>query len=94
MMEKQRMVREISKMAASARSTMHKNLRESRSRPTPLLKQTKAEIDKHASNIVNQHAAATGENRTCVATESSEPVDNTKQSITGNRIQNIGPIFL
>ncbi|XP_047969873.1 endonuclease MutS2 [Salvia hispanica] len=87
MMEKQRMVQEISKMAASARSTMHKNLRESRSRPTPLLKQTKTEMDKHASNIVNQHAAATGENRTCVATESSEPVDNTKQSITEKKLK-------
>ncbi|KAG6417353.1 hypothetical protein SASPL_119507 [Salvia splendens] len=87
MMEKQRMVQEISKMAASARSTMHKNLRESRSRPTPLLKQTKTEMDKHASNIVNQHAAGTGENRTCVATESSEPVDNTKQSITEKKLK-------
>ncbi|KAL1557727.1 endonuclease MutS2-like [Salvia divinorum] len=85
MMEKHRMVQEISKMAASARSTMHKNLRESRSRPTPLLKQTKTEIDKHALNIVNQHAAATGEDRTCVATESSDPVDITKLSITDKK---------
>lgn len=84
MMERQRMMQEISKMAASARSAIHKKLRESRSRPTPLPKQTKTEIDKHTSKIVNRHAAATGENKTSVATESSDLVDSTKKSITGN----------
>lgn len=84
MMEKHRMVLEISKMAASARSMIHKKLRESRSCPTPLPKQTKTKIDKHASKNVNRHAAATGENKISVATELSDPIDSTKQSITGN----------
>lgn len=84
MMSKNRMVQEISKIAASARSLIHKKLRESRTRPTPLPKQTKTEMDNHASKIVQQHAAAAEESGTSVATKSSDPIDSTKQSITGN----------
>ncbi|XP_057804258.1 uncharacterized protein LOC131019679 isoform X2 [Salvia miltiorrhiza] len=87
MMEKHRMVQEISKMAASARSAIHKKLRESRSRPTPLPKQTKTEMDKRTLKIVNQHVAATGENRTSVATQSSDLVDSTKQSTTEKKLK-------
>lgn len=76
------MVQEISKIAASARSVIHKKLRESRSHPTPQPKQTKTQMDNHASKIVQY--AATEENGASVATETPHPVDSTKQSVTGN----------
>lgn len=84
MMEKHRMVQEISKTAASARSLIHQKLRESRARPTPLPKQTKTEIYNCASKTVHQHAAATKDNGTSMAMKSPDPIDSTKQSIAGN----------
>lgn len=83
MMEKHRMVQEISKTAASARSLIHQKLRESRARPTPLPTQTKTEMDNRVSKILHQHAVATEENGTSVATKSPDPIDSTKQSIAG-----------
>lgn len=77
------MVQEISKVAASARSIIHKKVRESRSAPTQPSKQIKADTDSHASNFIHQHATIE-ENETSVATESAYSVDNTKQSIKGN----------
>ncbi|KAH6756275.1 DNA mismatch repair protein MutS [Perilla frutescens var. hirtella] len=85
MMEKQMMVQEISKIAASARSVIHKKLRESRSLPTPRPKQTKPEMDNHASKIIHKHAASE-ENGTSVVTDSPHPVDSTKQSITEKKL--------
>lgn len=88
MKEKYRMVQEISEIAASARSIIHKKVRESRAVPRPPPKQVKADSNTHVSKSIHQHAAVE-ENGTPPTTEPPYSADNTKKSIAGNWIMRI-----
>ncbi|KAL8538171.1 hypothetical protein ACS0TY_000217 [Phlomoides rotata] len=86
MKEKYRMVQEISEIAASARSIIHKKVRESRSVPRQPPKQVKADTTSRASKSIHQHATIV-ENETSPATEPPCLVDNTKQSIAEKKLE-------
>lgn len=82
------MVQEISKLGASARSIIHKKVRESRSVPTQQSNQIKADKDIRTSTIIHPHGTFK-ENRP-VATQTA-PVDTKSitvdiKPITGNLI--------
>ncbi|KAK6135144.1 hypothetical protein DH2020_031092 [Rehmannia glutinosa] len=86
MEERYRMMQEISKIAASARSIIHKKVREYRSLPTKPSKQIKPDTDSHTSTFIHEHATIE-ETETSAATETAYAKDNTKQPITEKKLK-------
>ncbi|KAK6155492.1 hypothetical protein DH2020_009740 [Rehmannia glutinosa] len=86
MEERYRMMQEISEIAASARSIIHKKVREYRSLPTKPSKQIKPDTDSHTSTFIHEHATIE-ETETSAATETAYAKDNTKQPITEKKLK-------
>ncbi|XP_051138421.1 uncharacterized protein LOC127256451 [Andrographis paniculata] len=73
-----RMIQEISNAAASARSIIHKKVREARLLPTQPSNQIKSDLEERTS--VHIHHAKAEEHETSAVTEATLPLDHTKQS--------------
>ncbi|GFP88763.1 endonuclease muts2 [Phtheirospermum japonicum] len=85
--ERYRMMQEISKIAGSARSIIHKKVREYRSLPNKPPKQIKENTDSRASTSIRRHDAAIEVTETSAAAETAFSKDNFKQPVTGKKLQ-------
>ncbi|KAG8381075.1 hypothetical protein BUALT_Bualt06G0084400 [Buddleja alternifolia] len=84
MEQRYRMMQEIYEAAASARSIIHKKVRQSRSVPTSPSQQIEADEDRHTSTF-DHHCANLDEKETNPLIET--PMVNTKPSITEKRLE-------
>ncbi|KAL3846088.1 hypothetical protein ACJIZ3_003491 [Penstemon smallii] len=84
--QRYKMLQEMSEAAASARSIIHKKVRESRSLPTQPAQQTKADKDTQTSTL-KHHLVTLEEKESSAATESAHPKYNPTQSVTEKRLE-------
>ncbi|KAL3630745.1 hypothetical protein CASFOL_023729 [Castilleja foliolosa] len=85
--ERYKMMQEISEIAGSARSVIHKKVREYRSLPYKPPKQIIENTNNSASTSIHCHDAAVEVTETSAAAETPFSMNNFKQPLTGKKLQ-------